>query len=167
MTLALSLSLVALESIWTRVFFAVLSLLLLAANTTTSLRIRALAKLTRSTAVLVNDVVSSAGILALVAIPWALGWASPDREDLTWAILLSLATGFLFPAPWSYRSSTCPRWRLPHGPRVGLVPRAKLGDPPKNRDAASGTWGSSRAGARPPHPLAGRHVGYTIFQNSA
>jgi hypothetical protein len=40
MTLALSLSLVALESVWTRVFFAVLSLLLLAANVITSLRIR-------------------------------------------------------------------------------------------------------------------------------
>jgi hypothetical protein len=61
MTLALSLSLVALEPIWTRVVFAVLSLLLLAANVTTSLRIRALAKLTRSRAVLVNDLVSSAG----------------------------------------------------------------------------------------------------------
>ena len=95
MTLALSLSLVALESIWTTVFFAVLSLMLLAANVTTSLRIRALAKLTRSRAVLVNDVVSSAGILALVAIPWVLGALHPTREDLTWAILLSLATGFL------------------------------------------------------------------------
>ena len=95
MTLALSLSLVALESIWTTVFFAVLSLLLLAANVTTSLRIRALAKLTRSRAVLVNDLVSSAGILALVAIPWVLGGLHPTREDLTWAILLSLATGFL------------------------------------------------------------------------
>jgi hypothetical protein len=95
MTLALSLSLVALESIWTRVLFAMLSLLLLAANVTTSLRIRALAKLTRSTAVLVNDVVSSAGILALVAIPWVwVGFVQP-KEDLTWAILLSLATGFL------------------------------------------------------------------------
>jgi len=95
MTLALSLSLVALESIWARVFFAVLSLLLLAANVTTSLRIRALAKLTRSRAVLVTDVVSSAGILALVVFPWVLGGLRPTREDLTWAILLSLATGFL------------------------------------------------------------------------
>jgi hypothetical protein len=133
MTLALSLSLVALEPIWARVFFAVLSLLLLAANIATSLRIRALAKLTRSTAVLVNDVVSSAGILALVAIPWVLGGLHPTREDLTWAILLSLARGSSVPAPWSYRSSTSPRWRLPRGPRVGLVQRAKLGDLPKNR----------------------------------
>jgi hypothetical protein len=119
MTLALSLSLVALESIWATVFFAVLSLRLLAANVTTSLLIRALAKLTRSRAVLVNDVVSSAGILALVAIPWVLGGLHPTREDLTWAILLSLATGSSVPAPWSYRSSTSPRWRLPPGPRVG------------------------------------------------
>ena len=95
MTLALSLALVALESIWATVFFAVLSLLLLAANVATSVRIRALAKLTRSSTVLVNDVVSSAGILALVAIPWVLGGLRPTREDLTWAILLSLATGFL------------------------------------------------------------------------
>jgi hypothetical protein len=95
MTLALSLTLVALESIWATVFFAVLSLLLLAANVATSVRIRALAKLTRSTTVLVNDVVSSAGILALVAIPWVLGGLRPTREDLTWAILLSLGTGFL------------------------------------------------------------------------
>jgi hypothetical protein len=44
---------------------------------------------------LVNDVVSSAGILALVAIPWVLGGLRPTREDITWAILLSLTTGFL------------------------------------------------------------------------
>ncbi len=30
-----------------------------------------------------------------VAIPWVLGGLHPTREDLTWAILLSLATGFL------------------------------------------------------------------------
>jgi hypothetical protein len=61
MTLAPSLSLVALEPIWARLFFAVLSLLLLAANVITSIRIRALAKLTRSTAVLVNDPVPRRG----------------------------------------------------------------------------------------------------------
>jgi hypothetical protein len=104
MTLALSLTLVALESIWATVFFAVLSLLLLAANVATSVRIRALAKLTRSTTVLVNDVVSSAGILALVAIPWVLGGLRPTREDLTWAILLSLATAlYRHPGPLGLR----------------------------------------------------------------
>jgi hypothetical protein len=151
MTLALSLSLVALESIWTRVFFAVLSLLLLAANVATSLRIRALAKLTRSRAVLVNDVVSSAGILALVAIPWVLGGLHPTREDLTWAILLSLATGFLCTGTLVLSVFGLSKMEAAARPRVGLVPRAKLGDLPKNRDAASGTWGSSRADARPPH----------------
>jgi hypothetical protein len=95
MTLALSLALVALKPVWSRVLFAVLSLLLLAANVETSVRIRAVVKLTRSTAVLVNDVVSSAGILALVVIPWVVGGLHPTREDLTWAILLSLTTGFL------------------------------------------------------------------------
>lgn len=95
MTLALSLSLVILEPVWSRVLFAVLSLLLLAANIETSVRIRAVVRLTRSTAVLVNDVVSSAGILALVVIPWVLGGLHPTRQELTWAILLSLTTGFL------------------------------------------------------------------------
>jgi hypothetical protein len=95
MTLALSLSLVILEPVWSRVLFAVLSLLLLAANIETSVRIRSVVRLTRSTAVLVNDVVSSAGILALVVIPWVLGGLHPTRQELTWAILLSLTTGFL------------------------------------------------------------------------
>ena len=95
MTLALSLSLVALEPVWSRVLFAVLSLLLLAANIETSVRLRAVVRLTRSTAVLVNDVVTSAGILALVVIPWVLGGLHPTRQELTWAILLSLTTGFL------------------------------------------------------------------------
>jgi hypothetical protein len=95
MTLALSLSLVVLEPVWSRVLFAVLSLLLLAANIETSVRLRAVVRLTRSTAVLVNDVVTSAGILALVVIPWVLGGLHPTRQELTWAILLSLTTGFL------------------------------------------------------------------------
>jgi hypothetical protein len=95
MTLALSLSLIVLEPVWSRVLFAVLSLLLLAANIETSVRLRAVVRLTRSTAVLVNDVVTSAGILALAVIPWVLGGLHPTRQELTWAILLSLTTGFL------------------------------------------------------------------------
>jgi hypothetical protein len=45
--------------------------------------------------------------------------------------------GFLCTGTLVLSVFTCPRWRLPPGSRVGLVPRAKLGDLPKNGDAAS------------------------------
>lgn len=92
--LGLSLSLVALELIWTKVLFALLSLVLLAANLDTAVRIRAVARITGSAALLMNEVVGSVAVLALVIIPWVLGGLHPTREDLTWAILLSFATGF-------------------------------------------------------------------------
>jgi hypothetical protein len=93
--LGLSFTLVVLEPAWTRVLFALLSLMLLAANLDTAVRIRGVAKVTRSTALLVNEVVGSVGVLVLVTIPWILGGLHPAREDLTWAILLSFATGFV------------------------------------------------------------------------
>lgn len=93
--LGLSLVLVVLEPAWTRVLFVLLSLLLLAANVDTAVRIRGVSKVTGSTTFLVNEVVGTVGVLALVAIPWVLGGLHPTREDLTWAILLSFAMGFL------------------------------------------------------------------------
>ena len=93
--LGLSLTLVALEPFWTRVLFALLSLMLIAANIDTVLGMRAVARVTRSTALLLNELAGSAGVLVLVFIPWVLGGFHPSREDLTWAILLSFATGFL------------------------------------------------------------------------
>jgi hypothetical protein len=35
------------------------------------------------------------GVVVLVTIPWILGGLRPTREDLTWAILLAFASGFL------------------------------------------------------------------------
>jgi hypothetical protein len=92
--LGLSLSLVALEPVWSRVLFGLLSLLLLAANLDTAARIRAVTRATGSTALLVNELVGTAGVLAIVALPWVLGGLHPTREDLTWAILLAFAVGF-------------------------------------------------------------------------
>ena len=34
-------------------------------------------------------------VAILVLLPWILGGLHPSREDLTWAILLSFAGGFL------------------------------------------------------------------------
>ena len=93
--LLLSLTLVSLGLNWNRVLFALLSLMLLAANVDSIVRVRAVARLNGSTALLVNEVLGTAAVLALVVLPWALGGLHPTREDLTWAILLSFASGFL------------------------------------------------------------------------
>ena len=93
--LGLSLTLVALSLNWNRVIFALLSVMLLAANVDSVIRIRAVANMTGSTGLLVNEALGSAAVLTLVILPWALGGLHPTREDLTWAILLSFASGFL------------------------------------------------------------------------
>jgi hypothetical protein len=94
-SLLLSLTLVVLEPVWNRLLFALLSLILIATNVDTAIRIRAVARVTRSTALLINEVVGTAAVLVIVVIPWVLGGLHPNREDLTWAILLSFATAFL------------------------------------------------------------------------
>jgi len=117
--LGLSLSLVALQPVWSRVLFALLSLMLLAANLDTAVRIRAVARVTGSTALLVNELVGSAAVVAIVALPWVLGGLHPTREDLTWAILLSFAAGFLsISATVMCRRSTSPGSTPPHEPRT-------------------------------------------------
>jgi hypothetical protein len=93
--LGLSLTLVVLEPIWTRVLFAVLSLVLVAANLDTAARIRAFVKVAGSSSFPVNEVGGTVGVAALVVTPWVLGGRHPGREDFTWTILLSLVVGFL------------------------------------------------------------------------
>jgi hypothetical protein len=94
-SLLLSLTLVVLEPVWNTLLFALLSIILLAANVDTAIRIRAVARVTRSTALLVNEVVGTVGVGVIVVIPWILGGLHPTREDLTWAILLSFVSAFL------------------------------------------------------------------------
>jgi hypothetical protein len=43
----------------------------------------------------VNEVAGTVGVVALVVIPWTLGGLHPTREELSWAILLAFATGFI------------------------------------------------------------------------
>jgi hypothetical protein len=93
--LGLSLTLVVLESAWNAVLFALLSVVLVAANVDTAVQIRAVQRISGSTTLLVNEVVGSAGVVVLVVIPWLLGGLDPSREDLTWAILVSFATAFV------------------------------------------------------------------------
>jgi hypothetical protein len=91
--LGLSLSLVALEPVWSRVLFALLSLLLLVANLDTAAPIRAVARVTGSTALLVNELVGTAAVVTIVALPWVVG-APSDQGGPRMVILLAFAAGF-------------------------------------------------------------------------
>lgn len=93
--LGLSLTLVALEPVWSRVLFVLLSLMLIAANVDTAARIPSVWRVTRSTALLVMEVVATLAVVVLVVLPWILGGLHPTREDLTWSILIAFAAGFL------------------------------------------------------------------------
>ena len=93
--LGLSLTLVALEPAWSTLLFAILSVLLLAANVDTVRRIGEANRVTRSAGLLINEVVTTMLSLTLIVLPWILGGLHPSREDLTWAILLAFAAGFL------------------------------------------------------------------------
>jgi hypothetical protein len=93
--LGLSLALAWLDPIWSTVLFAVLSVVLLAANVDTAKRIRAVTRVTGATALLVNEVLGTAGVLVIVTMPWILGGVRPERGDLAWAILLSFGLGFV------------------------------------------------------------------------
>jgi hypothetical protein len=51
------------------------------------------ARVTGSTALLVNELVGTAAVLVVIVLPWVLG-GSIRPEDLAWAILLAFAAGF-------------------------------------------------------------------------
>jgi hypothetical protein len=93
--IGLSLTLVVMEPVWTRLLFVVLSLVLVAANVSSAARVRVVAQRLGSPLLLVTEVLGSAAVVAIVTVPWILGGLHPGRADLAWAILLSFATGLL------------------------------------------------------------------------
>ena len=93
--LGLSLALVALELPWARALYLALSVLLLVANVDSVVRVRGVGKVTGSRAMLVNEIVTTMLAILVIVVPWALGGLHPTREDLTWAIVLAFAAGFL------------------------------------------------------------------------
>lgn len=93
--LGLALTLVALEPVWSRVTFALLSVALIVAGVDTAAKVRAAYRVTGSTTLLVNEIVGTIVAPVIVATPWVLGGLYPNRENLTWALLLSFAIGFL------------------------------------------------------------------------
>jgi hypothetical protein len=93
--LGLSLTLVVLESGWSTVLFALLSVALIAANLETALRVQDVRRLTGSRVLFVNEILGTIGVVLIALVPWILGGIDPSREDLTWAILISFSTAFL------------------------------------------------------------------------
>ena len=93
--LGLSLAVVALEPFWARLLFLLLSLLLVGAGADSAIRVRGVREVTGSTALLVNEMVTTLLGMVLVLLPWILGGLRPSRGDLTWSILLAFAAGLL------------------------------------------------------------------------
>jgi hypothetical protein len=93
--LILSLTLVVLELTWSRVLFAVLSVILVAANVDSAVRVRGVTEAFGSRTLFLNEVVGTAAVVVIVLVPWILGGIDPSREDLTWSVLVAFAAGFL------------------------------------------------------------------------
>jgi enamine deaminase RidA (YjgF/YER057c/UK114 family) len=91
--LLLPLALAAFDLSWCRALFVVMSVVLIAANVDSAVRVGT-TRITGARTLLVNEIAGTAGVVAIVALPWILGGARPDREDLTLASLLALATAF-------------------------------------------------------------------------
>ena len=91
----LSLGLIVLDPVWSRVLFVLLSAALIAANLDSAIRVLPIARSSGMLALSVNEALGTIGVLILVTLPWILGGFSPTREHLTWAILIAFLIGFL------------------------------------------------------------------------
>ena len=94
LSIGLSLTLVALEPIWNRLLYVLLSILLVVATVD---RLRHFRRLGRRAApmLVATEAIATAGAVLVVAVPWVLGGIDPSREDLTLGILIAFATGIL------------------------------------------------------------------------
>jgi hypothetical protein len=93
--LAVSLTLVSLPIIWSRLLYSALVVSLIVADVSTVSTVRAVMRVTRLRLLVVMEVVGTAVVALMAILPMATGGLSPDREDLVPAILLSLGIGFL------------------------------------------------------------------------
>ena len=93
--LLLSMTLVAMDAVWSHLLFAALSLLLIAANVDSVRRIRAASGEMRAPSLTIVEAIGTAAVVLIVTLPWILGGIDPSREELAWAIMLAFATGFL------------------------------------------------------------------------
>ena len=91
--LLLSMTLVVMDPVWSHLLFALLSVLLIAANVDSVRKVRGVGE--TSPILWIHEWIGTGLVAFIVALPWILGGIDPSREDLTWSILLSFAVGFL------------------------------------------------------------------------
>ncbi len=93
--LGVSLTLVAVPVVWSRVLFLILIVMLVVTNVTSVTTVRAVVRHTGLSLPIVMELVGTAGVALIVILPLATGGLNPGREDLVPSILLSLGVAFL------------------------------------------------------------------------
>ena len=93
--LVLSLTLVALPIVWSRLFFLTLIVGLVASNISTAVGVRPVMRVTGNRTLFINELVGTAGVALMVILPLASGGFSPSRDDLVPPMLISLGIAFL------------------------------------------------------------------------
>ena len=95
LALFLALALAALDLAWARALYVVLTLLVIAANVETAVRVRSVRLPGQPRTLLLNEIVGTIGVLLIAVLPWAIGGWRPGRPELTLAALLALGTAFV------------------------------------------------------------------------
>lgn len=93
--LALSLTLVALPDVWSRLVFLTLIVGLVVTNVSTARGVRPVMQVTGNRTLAINEVIGTAGVALIVILPLVTGRLSPSREDLVPSILIALGVAFL------------------------------------------------------------------------
>ncbi len=114
--LLLSLTLVAMDPVWSHLLFSALCAMLVAANVDTLRTLPALARTGSSRTLVLHELAGTALVLPIVLLPWILGGIDPSREDLTWSILLAFAVSFLSISALVLTAFDLPRGERPEAP---------------------------------------------------
>lgn len=86
--------LVAMEPLWGAITFAVLGIVLTLLTVETGRRMLAGGRSDMSRALVINEWMTSAALLAAMILPWALGGWVPEPAEFTPSLLLILGSGF-------------------------------------------------------------------------
>ncbi len=92
--LTVSLTLVVLPVVWSRILFLVLVLALVIENVATVGTMRAVMRVANLRLVAMIEIVGSVVVVTMVALPVGLGGLSPSREDLVPSLLLGVGIAF-------------------------------------------------------------------------
>lgn len=93
--LGVSLTLVALPIVWSRLLYWALIAGLVAANVSTITTVAAVRRMARLSLLVMIEVVGTGAVALMIIMPLVAGGFASAREDLTPSLLLSLGTAFL------------------------------------------------------------------------